>query len=98
MNTASEWRLKLAQGFAPAYYDNPKVCAILLAGSVARGIADRYSDIEMTVFWGGAPPDEARRDAIARGGGELINFYDYDEDNAEWSDDVHVRGVEFQIS
>jgi hypothetical protein len=97
MNEASRWRLDMAQGFALAY-DSPQVRAVLLAGSVARGIADRYSDVEMTVFWDGAPPDEARRQAVERGGGVLINFYDYDAENGEWSDDINLRGVEFQVS
>ena len=35
MNTASEWRLKMAREFGHAYDTVPQVRAVLLAGSVA---------------------------------------------------------------
>lgn len=98
MNEASRWRLEMARGFSRAYEGIDEGRAVLLAGSVARGIADRYSDVEMMVFWDGAPTDEARRAAVERGGGVLVTLYAYDAENGEWSDDIHMRGVEFQVS
>lgn len=97
LNAASAWRLALAERIAPAYAALPGVRAVLLAGSVARGWADRYSDIEMTLVWDTAPTDDARRDVAAQVG-TLVNLYPYDDVNAEWSDDVRVAGVEFQVS
>ncbi len=96
-NSACAWRLALAECVAPAYAALPGVRAVLLAGSVARGWADRFSDVEMTVFWDAAPRDEARRAAAAQVG-TLTTLYPYDDENAEWSDDVHVAGIEFQVS
>jgi predicted nucleotidyltransferase len=43
MNEESVRRLALAQQLAPYYCANPKVVAVAVAGSVARGDADRYS-------------------------------------------------------
>lgn len=97
LNAASAWRLALAERVAPVYAALPGVRAVLLAGSVARGWADRYSDVEMTIFWDTAPSDDARC-AAATQVGTLVNLYPYDDENAEWSDDVQVAGVEFQIS
>jgi hypothetical protein len=51
LNEASRQRLAFARGLAPIYAVNPKVQAILVGGSVARGCADRYSDVEIGLFW-----------------------------------------------
>ena len=61
MNEATIKRMALAQRIAPAYAANPKVRAVLLAGSVARGTADHFSDIEIDVFWAEPPSDDERR-------------------------------------
>ena len=46
----SERRTRAA-AVAAAYAENDKVAAVLLAGSVARGLADDLSDIEVDIFW-----------------------------------------------
>lgn len=94
----SAWRRALAGEFAAGYRDRPGVRAVLLSGSVARGLADRYSDIELLVVWADPPGDAARQDAVAAGGGKLLTAYEYDDENAEWSDDVLHSGVEIQVS
>src|SRR5258708_12542416 len=74
MNEASQWRLKIARQVAPIIATNPQVQAIMLAGSTSRGRADRYSDIEIGVFWSGPPSDQERMAHIeppARGFCEL---------------------------
>ena len=94
----SRWRRALAAEFAAGYQGRDGVRAVLLSGSVARGRADRYSDIELLVCWAGPPDGPARRDAVAAGGASLVTGYDYDAENAEWSDDVLLSGVEIQVS
>ena len=39
-----------------AAYAEAGASAVLLAGSVARGVADRFSDVELGVFWPEEPP------------------------------------------
>ena len=39
-----------------------------MAGSTRRGSADRYSDLEIDVYWS-APPTDAERRAAAEGSG-----------------------------
>lgn len=51
MNHASEWRLQLAREIATIYAEQPGVQMIGLGGSVAEGIADAYSDMDMLVYW-----------------------------------------------
>lgn len=94
----SGWRRELAERFAAGYRGLAGVRAVLLSGSVARGLADRWSDIELMVFWDGEPSEAARREAISHGGGTLVTAWEFDEDNAEWSDDVLLDGVEVQVS
>src|SRR5215207_2091231 len=87
MNTASQWRAALARQIVPNYAANPHVAAILLGGSTARGHADRYSDIELGVFWH-QPPTDAERQATASAiRGDLVRLYPYDPAEEVWCDD-----------
>ena len=87
MNAASQWRSALAQQIAPIYAANPHVAAVLLGGSTARGHADRYSDIELGMFWH-QPPTDAERQAVANQiKGDLVRLYPYDSAEEVWCDD-----------
>jgi hypothetical protein len=88
MNAASRWRRKLATRIAPIYAANPHVVAVLLGGSAARGHSDRYSDIELGLFWRHPPTDAERRAAIAEIGGDLIALYPFDAQEQVWCDDL----------
>ena len=66
--------LKLARTTARMYSDYPRVRAVLAGGSVSRGCADEYSDMEIGVFWDTPPSDEERRAAVRRMGGETWKF------------------------
>src|SRR5262245_34261436 len=57
MNEAINQRLILARQIAPAYIQNPKVQAIAVTGSVARGWADIHSNLEISIFWGETPSE-----------------------------------------
>ncbi|MEA3334445.1 MAG: hypothetical protein U9R25_00935 [Chloroflexota bacterium] len=73
MTHATRWRQEFVRSVADAYRTNPKIAAISLAGSVARGWADRHSDIELDVFWS-EPPDDAERSAILQAAGSAIDI------------------------
>src|SRR3954464_3093857 len=87
MNTASQWPATLARQIAPNYAANPHVAAVLLGGSTARGHADRYSDIELGVFWHQPPTDAERQSAASAIHGDLVRLYPYDPAEEVWSDD-----------
>ena len=87
MNEASRWRYVLAQQLAPIYAANPHVAAVLVGGSTARGHADRYSDVELGVFWHQAPTYAERQVAAEHINGDLIALYPYDPTEEVWSDD-----------
>ncbi len=71
MNELSKAGILLAKHVASAYSDNPKIQAIIVGGSVSRGIADPYSDLEIGIIWSQQPTSGERKKAIDRIGGEL---------------------------
>src|SRR2546421_4403576 len=90
MNEASAGRLALAQQLAPYYRANPKVAAVTVEGSVARGYADRFSDIDLVVFWSEPPTEKERRDIIKRARGRHVQLFPSHEDEPCWSDSYDV--------
>ncbi len=74
MNEMSCAGLKLAELMASIYADYREVSAILVGGSVSRGSADEYSDLEIGVFWKTPPSDASRMAAAGRMGGEVWKF------------------------
>lgn len=88
-------RRALAEIVAPAYAENPKVAGVLLAGSVARGLADGFSDIEIDIFWHAPPTDEDRSAPIERAGWPIA--YRHVDEN-EWADGFLIAGVKVDTS
>ncbi|MFC7371604.1 DUF4037 domain-containing protein [Fictibacillus iocasae] len=87
---------KRAEEAAAIYSQNPKVKAIMLAGSVSRGWQDAFSDIEIHIFWSADPSDEDRKSAIQQLNGEILSYFDYEEE--EWSESYIVDGIKIEIS
>jgi hypothetical protein len=96
INKATEWRLAFARQIAREYCKNPKVQVIVVSGSVSRGQADAYSDIELDLFWQEPPTDEERLRPIKQVNGRLIMFEPCQDD--EWSEDYLVNGVQMDVS
>jgi nucleotidyltransferase-like protein len=75
VNEANQVRLKLAEDNVAVYAANPKVKAVLITGSVARGYADDNSDIDTLILYETLPSqeefDQVCADAKASGGGFL---------------------------
>lgn len=93
MNAISQAGLRLARHLAPAYLDNPKVSAAIAGGSVARGSADVYADLEIGVFWREPPLEHERTAVLARIGGALLSITTADAYAPVWSGNEHY-GVE----
>jgi hypothetical protein len=55
LNEHSAWRLELARRYIRPYAERTAIA--VLGGSVAQGIADRWSDVDTLVYW-----DEIDRD------------------------------------
>ena len=59
------WREALGRRIGAAYAGNPRVSVVLIGGSVSRGHADRFSDIELMVGWSESPSDAERLAMVA---------------------------------
>ena len=97
MNEASTGRFALAQQLALHYGASPKVAAVAVAGSVARGDADRYSDIDLAVSWSVAPTEQERRESIKHAGGRHVQLVPYTRGEACWSDSYEVGGAAIDV-
>ncbi len=97
MNEASQWRLKIARQVAPIIATNPRVQAIMLAGSTSRGRADRYSDIEIGVFWSGPPSDQERMAHIEPAGGVFWELDPYNPEDKIWMEEWGLGGLKMDV-
>lgn len=87
---ASAWRQELVQPLLAAYAATPDVAAAALSGSAARRRSDRWSDVEIMVFWS-RPPGEAERAGLAEGAGATVRrCFPFDEGEQIWADDLAV--------
>lgn len=89
---------RAAQLLGEQYVATGNVSAVLLAGSRGRGRADAFSDVELDVYWYRAPSDAQRRAPTAALGGTIVDLWPYDQEDAEWSEDVRVSGIGITVS
>lgn len=75
LNEPTRSRYTLAQQLAATYAASPKLAAVALAGSVARGWADHHSDIELDIYWAQPPSDDERVALVQRAGGRIDIFW-----------------------
>ena len=87
---AGNWRLPLARRVAAAYSTNPHVAAAIVGGSVARGHADRFSDIEVGIFWHQPPTDAERLASAEATGGDVQRIYPYEPEEEVWEDNIFL--------
>ncbi len=87
------WRLNVARRLATHISAFPGVQAIVVGGSVARGYADAYSDLELPIFWESLPGDDARHALAAALGAEFL--YGYDGPSLE--DQLLIRGFQVDL-
>src|SRR5688572_26390011 len=94
MNEAINRRLILARQIAPAYIQNPKAQAIAVTGSVARGWADIYSNLEISIFWS-ETPSEAECQA-AQESFDTLALHPYR--NGRWLERGEVEGIKIELN
>ncbi|MCP4421852.1 MAG: hypothetical protein GY805_35005 [Chloroflexi bacterium] len=51
LNEASRWRIELAQELAIHYKQHEQIKMIVLGGSPSRGLSNKYSDLDVIVYW-----------------------------------------------
>ena len=88
-------RVEIARRVAAGFSAQDGVAATLVAGSVARGLADELSDIELDVYWWRPPTDEERVAAVEGAGWGRV-YVEVDEN--EWADGLSADGVKVDVS
>jgi hypothetical protein len=98
MNEPSRWRLAMAQRVAPVYTADARVRAVVVGGSVARGWADRHSDVEIGVFWDTYPSATELEAAMKRASGTTweLDPHNPDEDDV-WYEEYAVGGLKIDL-
>ena len=83
----------LRRRVAAAYSTNSHVAAAIVGGSVSRGHADRFSDIEVGVFWHQPPTDAERLASAEATGGDVQRIYPYEPEEEVWEDNLFLGHV-----
>jgi predicted nucleotidyltransferase len=97
MNEASRWRLAMARAIAPVYTTDPRVRTVIVAGSVARGFADAFSDVEIGLFWEELPTPGELRAAMERARGTDWELDPYDPHEDVWYEEYVAGGLKIDL-
>ena len=97
MTEESRYLIELATRNALAYTSLPGARAAMLSGSAAEGESDRYSDIDMMIYYDELPCDEALNAAREQNGGSERIWQAGDRDNGVLMEAYRVNGVECQV-
>ncbi|WP_405060624.1 nucleotidyltransferase domain-containing protein [Kribbella sp. NBC_01505] len=88
----SEFRRTTVAPVLTAYAGTPGVDAVMLGGSTARGDADRWSDVEIGVFWA-RPPTTAERLAPA----PSVRPGTPEDDGSPWHDYLSLEDLAIDV-
>ena len=96
MTEHSAWRISLAHKIAPTFTTNPKVEACFVFGSVALGISDQYSDLELAFVWSQLPSAEelqATAQSVSVKGWEIEP---YGKAKQAWLEQFYMDGMKVE--
>ena len=74
------------------------MAALVVAGSVGRGLADVHSDLELDIYWHAAPSEQDRLGAIEKTGAELVTLWPYEPAEGEWAENYRYPGIDVGVS
>ena len=96
VSKVSSGGLALAEQIVSTYIDNPSIKAVMVGGSVSRGYADRYSDLEIGIFWSDAPTEADRKSAVENVGGKLLTYDESPRNELYALDEAAIRGKTYR--
>lgn len=98
MTPASQYLIQLAEKIAAPYTHLPTLKAAMITGSAAKGIADNYSDIDMTLYYDGELPAADMLNEIRTGlGGSERRWTIGSRDEGGFAEAYELYGIEVQI-
>jgi hypothetical protein len=97
MNDRSQYLLELAKRNVLAYIANPKTKAAMVAGSVAEGLCDEYSDCDISIYYDELPSEEELQLARQQNQGSERLWILGDRSEGGFAESYIVNGVECQF-
>ena len=98
MTPESSYLLRLSKIIALPYTQLATLKAAMVTGSAAKGLSDRYSDIDMTMYYADELPDEDALNAIrVELGGSERRWLLGDRDTGSFAEAYELHGIEVQI-
>ncbi len=92
-------RLSVAERIAPAWSELPGVAAVVVSGSTARGTADRFSDLELGVYWSAIPSPDVLDRAVDQLDAVLTNRLDRPLATGWFGcDNLQVQGLQVDVA
>ena len=88
----------IAQEIAAVYGGSTGMRAVLLCGSVSRGWADRWSDIELTVCWETMPSLDVRIELATSVGAEGRRVYPANPDPRTHEEEFTLHGEKIDLA
>jgi hypothetical protein len=93
LNFHAQWRLDFAKHLIKPFRTYNGIQAIVVAGSVARGFADKYSDLEIPIFWDTLPDDFLRHRIVT----DLKAKFLYDYDGPSQEDQLLINDLQVDL-
>lgn len=93
MNPHADWRIDFGRRIAGRLIPFEGIKAIVIAGSVARGYADQYSDIEIPIFWETLPEDTTRYAIVQALHADFLYAYD----GPAREDQILINGLQVDL-
>ena len=97
MDNRTQYLLELAKNNAKAYIANPKTKAAMVAGSVAEGLCDEYSDCDMSIYYDELPSEEELQLVRQQNQGSERLWILGDRKEGGFAESYLVNGVECQF-
>ncbi|MBE9101592.1 hypothetical protein [Vacuolonema iberomarrocanum] len=97
MNDRARYLLDLAKRNVQAYIANPKTKAAMVAGSVAEGLCDEYSDCDMSIYYDELPSEDELQLARRQNHGSERLWVLGDRKEGGFAESYLVNGVECQF-
>lgn len=91
-------RLALAARVVQPYTGHHAVEAVIVGGSLARGYADHFSDVELGFFWRRPPTVHERAELAQAVHAKHLRLDNYSVDVHEWTDECKIDGVKLDLS
>lgn len=97
MDDRNQYLLALAKRNAKTYIANPKTKAVMVAGSVAEGLCDEYSDCDMSIYYAELPSEEELQFVRQQNQGSERLWVLGDRKEGGFAESYLVNGVECQF-